>query len=96
MADFRRLADRFGHLARLAVAIADAAFLVADDDERGEAEPAAAFHHFGDAIDMDQAIHEFAVALLAVAAAPAFTFTRHLSVPFPIPIPVSSSRRLRS
>src|SRR5262249_59908718 len=34
---FRRLADRLGHFARLAVAETDAAFLVADDDERGQA-----------------------------------------------------------
>jgi hypothetical protein len=30
---------------------------------------------------MDQPIHEFAVALLAIAAAAAFSFTRHLSDP---------------
>ena len=68
---FRRLADRFRHLARLAVAEADAALLIADDDERGEAEPAAALHHFRDAVDVDQAIHELAVALLAVVLAAA-------------------------
>jgi hypothetical protein len=33
-----RLADRLRHFARLAVAEADAALLVADDDERGKAE----------------------------------------------------------
>src|SRR5271166_916462 len=76
-----RLTDRLGHLARLAVTIADAPLLVADDDKRREAEPAAALHHLGDAIDMDQPIHEFAVALLAVAAAAALMLTRHVFVP---------------
>ena len=75
---FRRLADRFRHFARLAVAEADAALLVADDDERGEAETTAALHHFGDAIDVDQTIHKFAVARpIPIAAATAFSFTRH-------------------
>ena len=71
---FGRLADRFRHFARLAVAEADAALLVADDHQRGEAEPPAALHHLGDAVDVDQLVDEFAVALLAVAAAPAFAF----------------------
>ena len=60
-----RLADRFRHLAGLAVAEADAALLVADDDERGEAEAPAALHHLGDAVDVDQPVDEFAVALLS-------------------------------
>src|SRR5438045_282338 len=74
----RRLADRFRHLTRLAVAEADPALLVADDDQRGETEAAAALHHFRHAVDVDEAVDEFAVALLAlvVAAAAAF-FTRH-------------------
>ena len=71
---FRRLADRLGHFARLAVAEADAALLVADDDERGEAEAAAALHDLRDAIDVDEAIDEFAVALLALAIAAAAAF----------------------
>ena len=72
---FRRLADRFRHFARLAVAEADAALLVADDDERGEAEPATALHHFRHAIDVDEAVDEFAVALLVLAVAAAAAFT---------------------
>jgi hypothetical protein len=47
-----RLADRLGHLARLAVAEADAALLVADHHQRGEAEATAALHHLGDAVDV--------------------------------------------
>ena len=81
---FRRLADRLRHFARLAVAEADAALLVADDDERGEAEATAALHHLGDAIDVDETVDEFAVALFALAVAAAaiasraISFIRHL------------------
>ena len=80
MAGFRRLADRFRHFARLAVTEADATLLVADDDERSKAEAASALHDFSNSVDMDEAINEFAVALLPVmvAAAAAFTFTCHL------------------
>ncbi len=52
---FRRLADRLRHFARLAVAEADAALLIADDDERGEAEAASALHHLRHAVDVDEA-----------------------------------------
>src|SRR6202011_589885 len=90
---FRCLADGFGNLAGLAMAKADPALLVAHDDERGEAESAAAFHHLGDAIDMDQTIHEFAVAILAIAAAAAFSVTRHELVPFSHPPRVKSAAR---
>ena len=65
---FGRLADGFRHFARLAVAKADAALLVADDDEGGEAEAPAALHHLGDAVDVDQLVDEFAVALFAFVA----------------------------
>jgi hypothetical protein len=63
--------------------VADAALLVTDNDERSETETPSALHHFGDAVDVDQAIHKFAVALFAVVAAitsasSAFTFTCHL------------------
>ena len=67
-----RLADRLGHLARLAGAIADPALAVADDDERGKAEAPAALHHLGDAVDVDELFGELAllaVARLAVAVA---------------------------
>ena len=60
---FGRLADRFRHFARLAVAEADAALLVADDDERGKAEAPAALHHLGDAVDVHELVDELAVAL---------------------------------
>ena len=46
------------------MAEADAALLVADDDERRETETPAAFHHLGDAVDVHQAVHELAVGLI--------------------------------
>ena len=51
------------------MAEADAALLVADDDERGEAEAPAALDDLGDAVDVDELVDEFAVALFAVTAA---------------------------
>ena len=66
------------------MAVADATLLVADNDKRGETETPAALHHFRDAIDVDQAIHKFAVAFFAVPAAiaaAAFTFTCHFYLP---------------
>src|SRR5207253_1051503 len=75
-----RLADRLRHLARLAVAEADAPLLVADDDQCREAEPASALHHLGDAIDMDELVDKFTVALFPVAV----SFSCHLLVRYPI------------
>jgi hypothetical protein len=60
------------------VAEADAALLVADDDERREAEATATLHHLGDAVDVDELVHELAVALLAVVAATTLAFTCHI------------------
>ena len=62
------LADRLRDLAGLAVAEADAALLVADDDERRETEAPAALHDLGDAVDVHELVDEFAVALLAAIA----------------------------
>ena len=59
-----RLADRLRHLARLAVAEADAALLVADDDQRGEAEAPAALHDLRHPVDEDDPL--FVRALLLV------------------------------
>src|SRR5581483_3084749 len=72
-----RLADRLRHLARLARAVADPALAVADDDDRGKAEAAAALDHLGDAVDADELFGELAFLAvarlrLAVAAAAAF------------------------
>src|SRR5690606_34262415 len=73
-----RLADCLRHFARLAVAEADAALLVADDDERGEAEATAALHHLGDAVDVNELVDETVVALLAVTIAIAAAFPTFL------------------
>ena len=54
------LADRLGHLVRLAEAGADVAALVADDDERREREAPAALDDLGDAVDVDHAVDELA------------------------------------
>src|SRR5262245_7451884 len=78
---FGCLANRFGNLARLAMTVTDAALLIADYDKRREAESAAALHHLRNAVDMDQTIHKFAIAILALAATPALSFTRHRSLP---------------
>ena len=86
-----RLADGFRHFARLAMAEADAALLIAHHHQRGETEAAAALHHLGDTIDVHQLVDEFVVALFAVTAAtalarplsvPLLSFTRHRSVSF--------------
>ena len=77
-AELRRLLDRVRHLARLAVAEADAAFLIAHDDKRRKAEAAATLDHFGDAIDVNELVHEFAVALFAVSlSTSAMWFSSH-------------------
>src|SRR6185369_14545629 len=47
------LGDRRGHLLGLAVADADGAVAVADHDQRGEAEPAAALDDLGHPVDRD-------------------------------------------
>src|SRR5262249_15021071 len=61
------LADRLRHLARLAVAEAHPALLVADDDQRGKAEAPAALHHLRHAIAMHELVDKFAVALFPLA-----------------------------
>jgi hypothetical protein len=60
---FSRLTDSFRHFTRLAVAETDPALLVADDDQRSETEAASALHHLRDAIDVNELVDEFAVAL---------------------------------
>ena len=60
---FAALADGVGDFVGLAVAEADFAFVVADDDERAEGEVAAAFDDLGAAVDADDDF--FSVGLLA-------------------------------
>ena len=52
------LADRLGHLVGLAEPDADVTGLVAHDDERREAEAAAALDDLRDAVDVDDALLE--------------------------------------
>src|SRR6266536_2091570 len=63
------LRDRGRHLLGLAVADADRAVTVADDDEGGEAEPAAALDHLGDAVDGDEPLDVRALLRCATASA---------------------------
>ena len=74
-----RLADRLGNFARLAVAKADAALLVAYHHQSGKAETTATLHHLRHAVDMNEFVGEFAVALFAVATLA--WFTCHVCVP---------------
>ena len=66
-----RLADRFRHFARLAVAEAGAALAVADDDQRREAEALAALHRLGDAVDVDELLDQLLAAVVVAATAAA-------------------------
>jgi hypothetical protein len=61
-----RLANGFRNFTGLAVAVAHATLLVADDDESSKAETTAALHDFRDAVDVDEPIHEFGVAFFAI------------------------------
>ena len=52
-------ADGLGDFFRFTFAKANAAFLVANNDEGGEAKALTTFYGFGDAVDRDQAVGEF-------------------------------------
>lgn len=65
---FRCLADSFRNFTSLAVTEANAALLVANDDESGEAEATATLNNLGNAVDRDQLVDEFAIALFTVLA----------------------------
>jgi hypothetical protein len=65
------LLDRGGDLLGLAVADADGALAVTDDDERGEGEPPAALDDLGDAVDRDDLLLVRAALLLAAHRATA-------------------------
>src|SRR5690606_10466460 len=83
---FGGLADGFWNFTCLAVTETDATLLVADDDEGCKAETTAALDHLGDAVDRDQLIDEFAVALFAVLAIVATSsFLCHCPFPFSFP-----------
>jgi hypothetical protein len=78
---FGRLADGFRHFACLAMTEADAALLVADNDEGCKTETAAALDHLGNAVDVYELVDELAVALFALPR----LSRRHFFVPCPVP-----------
>jgi hypothetical protein len=65
-----RLADRFGHFARLAMAEADPALAIAHDDQRSETEALAALDGLGNAVDVNELFDQL-LALLFLGLAPA-------------------------
>jgi len=79
---FGGLADRFRNFALLAGAETDAPARIADHHQGGKAEPPAAFHHLGHAVDADQLVDQVAVAatarITAVSASSASWFTCHI------------------
>src|SRR5690606_25407074 len=86
-----RLADRLRHLAGLAVAEADTAALVADDDEGSKAEATTALDHLGHAVDADQLVDELAVLAIAIPTAAIFSLaSSHNSY-----LPIRTTGRLR-
>ena len=60
LGSFLRLADRIGNFVGLAVAVADFAVSVTDDDESAEGEVAAAFHNLGAAVDAEDELFHLA------------------------------------
>ena len=59
--DHLSLADAGGHFVGFAVAPADASLAVADDNHRGETEPATAFYDRSTALDLDDAVEQVAL-----------------------------------
>ena len=76
LGSFSCLADGFRHFARLAMTEANTALLIADNDERREAEALAALHDLGDAVDVNELVDKFAVALFPIPG-PFARFTCH-------------------
>jgi hypothetical protein len=77
LGSFRRLADGFRHFTRLAVAEADPALEVTNDNERREAEALTAFDDLGDAIDVHELVGKLAVAILTISATVSLGSTCH-------------------
>src|SRR5574341_688784 len=94
---FHRLAHRLADFVRLARGDADVPLPVAHGDERVEAEPPAALHHLGDAVDRDHVL-DVAVAFAAAAiaapralAAPAPRTTTPPTTPCPTATPAATT-----
>ena len=62
------LGDGFRHFARLAMAEADPALAIANDDQRGEAEALAALHRLRNAVDVNQLLDQLFAAVFGAAA----------------------------
>src|SRR6185503_15965698 len=62
------LPDRLRHFAGFPGTVSDLALLVADDDDRREAEALAALDHLGHAVDADELFLELAVLPVALIA----------------------------
>src|SRR2546427_2471193 len=82
------------HLARLALAHADAAVAVADHGKRGEAEHSAALHHLGDAVDRDHLLAQAVAALLRLLH-PWLNFRHKSPGPRSLEFKSGGARRLR-
>src|SRR5437773_6001662 len=89
-----RLLHGHRHLARLALAHADAAVAVADHGERREAEHSAALHHLGDAVDRDHLLAQ-AVAALFRLLHPWLDFCHKSPGPRSLEFKSGGARRLR-
>src|SRR5262249_54850560 len=91
---FGCLADGLRHLARLAVTETDPTLLVADNDERGEAEAFTALHPLGHAIDVHELVDKLAVALTLFAISPATSTWSTFSHIDPLEIKAALAGRL--
>ncbi|MNL36644.1 hypothetical protein D3C87_1587370 [compost metagenome] len=80
---FSCLADSFRHFTSLAMTEANATLLVANDDESSKTETTAALDDLGDAVDRDQLVDEFAIALFTgLTIVAALSFLCHCPCPF--------------
>ena len=68
---FCRLTNCLGHFTRLAMTEAYATFLIANDDQRGEAKPSAALDDLGDPVDVDKLVDKLVVAIVPAPVAAA-------------------------
>src|SRR5208337_1157256 len=73
-----RLLNGVRHFACLTMTEANAPFLIADDDKSSKPKASAAFHHLGNTVDVNELVHEFAIAIVTVPfPASAMWFSRH-------------------
>ena len=77
---FRRLADRFRHFPGFAVAKANAALLIANNDERGEREVLTTLHDLSDAVDGDELVDQFTFSAFFLSTAIAVVTARATTI----------------